>query len=195
MIRTIPYGVRVGQIIVPLVAVEMTNGKMAVAKARYEVRVIYPGGVIIRSAKFSGAPLASGDDEEVPGGLLRSGTPVHVEGEELPTDEELARFVNAGVLGLDSLPGAEARADALDFASPGVWDYRIDPTKRVSTPRQASVVCDILIGSGKTEFSESEILTLVRSEGARLNTKQDPGSVFKYYRSNLSSAGFLVTRK
>ncbi len=170
MIRNVPYGLQVGQVIRPLVASEMTNGKIAPAGALYEIRIIYPGGVIVAS-------------QDAPGGLLRAGTPVHVEGESEATAEELERF-----------RPADAPSQQNDITLTGGWDYRICSGRAIAGPRQAAVICEILVESGKTEFSESEILRLLKGEEERFRSKQESAHIFKYYRKDLIAAGFLIKR-
>ncbi len=187
MIRTIPFGISKGQIIRPMIASIMTNNLTAKAKVRYNVVICYPGGVIIEPV----------DDPLEPRGLLKAGTPVHVEGEPEPTPEELAPYVMAGNLPSSFLGAQETNnSDAADFAAkpkatllPGA--YRIDPAKRLAAPRQAAIICDVLVESGQQTFQEWEIIGLLAQHRVRLNTRQDVKTVFKYYKSRLVEAGFL----
>ncbi len=184
MIRTVPFGIEKEQIIRPVIASIMTNDLTAKAKVRYRVTVCYPGGVIVEPV----------DDLSEPRGLLKAGTPVHVEGEPDPTEEELAPYVVSGHV------ASESHADAADFvekkpparATTSAGSLSIFPARKVAAPKQAATICEILIEAGRTSMMEWEIIGTLAQHRGRLNTRQDVRTVFKYYKPKLVEAGFLA---
>lgn len=59
-------------------------------------------------------------------------------------------------------------------------------------PRQAKVILDILNEAGRETFSEASMTVLLEQEKERLRTKQDPMTVFAFYRARLIEEGHLV---
>ena len=58
--------------------------------------------------------------------------------------------------------------------------------------KQAAVCLSLIIESGKTDgIVENDLAELLRQNGARLNTKQDPWKIFNFYKKALIEAGII----
>ena len=61
-----------------------------------------------------------------------------------------------------------------------------------SLPKQAAICLSLFIESGKTDgITEAELAELLRQNGFRLNTKQDPWKIFSFYKKLYQEAGIL----
>lgn len=65
-----------------------------------------------------------------------------------------------------------------------------------SLTRQATTCLSIIIEAGKQDgIGEQELAELLRANGFKLNTKQDPWKIFHFYKKTFIDAGLLVVEE
>lgn len=58
--------------------------------------------------------------------------------------------------------------------------------------KQAAVCLSLIIEAGKTDgITENDLAELLRQNGFRLNTKQDPWKIFNFYKKTYIDAGIV----
>lgn len=64
-----------------------------------------------------------------------------------------------------------------------------------SMTRQATACLSLIIEAGKQDgIAENELAELLRQNGFKLNTKQDPWKIFHYYKKDFIAAGVLEVK-
>lgn len=198
MIRIVPKGLTAGDRIKLLVPAVMTNGITFPPDVAAEVRVVYPGGVIVKS-------------DQATGGLVRLGTPVHRFGDPEPTPEEIMRCV-AGEGQKPRVPGnpSERRSENKSPRRIEEWaatvsecgrpmnsgehfDYVFDLDKQdCPVTGQLGKLIKLFKSHGKSRMLDSEVRAMLADEKEFLKTKQEPYRIFTYYRKALEEIGFLT---